>query len=135
MIDDPYISHPAYFPQYIRSPCIISCKRDVLLKLPSCTRQGPNLKITASSFQLFDFSKYHVLFNLLSFERLDLAYLAPSLPDSSTSHSIFQFIHSNLYRNQLISFIKLFRPRSSFTFYTDSSVQNISTLNINADIA
>jgi len=134
LIDDPYISHPAYFPQYIRSPCIISCKRDVLLKLPSCTRQGPNLKITASSFQLFDFSKYHVLFNLLSFERLDLASSTHVTPDSSTLHPIFQFFHSNLCHNQLISFIKLFRLKLFFSFYTDSSVQNIGTLNINVGI-
>ena len=60
---------------------------------------------------------------------------ASLLPDSSTSHPIFQFIYSNLCHDQLISFIKLFYPKSSFTFYTDSSIQNIGTLNINAGIA
>jgi len=65
---------------------------------------------------------------------LNLDHSAPLLSDSSTSHPIFQFIHSNLYQDQLISFIKLFHPRSSFTFYTDGSVQHIGTLNINAGI-
>ncbi len=96
LINDHCISHSAYFPQHIRSPCVISCKQDVLLKLPSFTQQGPNLKITASSFQLFDLSKYHALFNLLSSKRLEPVLSTPAVPASFTSHPIFQFIHSNL---------------------------------------
>ncbi len=88
----------------------------------------------ASSFQLFDLSKYYALFNLFSIDHPDPISLIPLSVVSFFPYPIFKFVHSNNCNDQLISFIKQFHPRSSFTFYTDSSIQNVRVHDIHAGI-
>src|SRR6266542_423921 len=131
--NDPLITHPSYFPKRQRSPCALSCKRDTILKVPSYQKQQSFVIFRTSLFQLKDLARYHYHSNLLLPQEEDLP--DPFVPQEVSSHLTQRIFANQPCLPQLIQFIKLFRPRSSFTFYTDGSVMNLGSSDIKAGCA
>src|SRR6266498_4564434 len=133
--NDSLITHPSYFPKYQRSPCALSCKRDAILKIPSYQKQQSQVILHTSLFQLKELAKFHHSSNLLLSQEEDLIDFPISCPSQVSSHLTQHIFADQACLPQLINFIKLFRTRSSFTFYTDSSVMNLGSLAIKARCA
>jgi len=134
--NDSLITHPSYFPKQQRSPCALSCKRDTILKIPSYQKQQSQVFLCTSLFQLKELAKFHHNSNLLLTHEEDLTDFSVSRPSSQIISHLTQHIFAGQdYLPQLINFIKQFRSRSSFTFYTDSSVKNLGSLAIKAGCA
>src|SRR6266498_1696752 len=133
--NDSLITHPSYFPKYQRSPCALSCKRDTILKIPSYQKQQSQVLLRTSLFQLKELAKVHHNSNLLlNQEENQIEFPISRLPQVPF-HLTQQIFAGQACLPQLIDFIKLFRSRSSFTFYTDGSVMNLGSLAIKAGCA
>jgi len=133
--NDSLITHPSYFPKQQRSPCALSCKRDIILKIPSYQKQQSQVLLRTSLFQLKELAKFHHSSNLLLTHEEDLIDLPVSHPSQVFSHQTQHIFADQACLSQLINFIKLFCTWSSFTFYTDSSVMNLGSLTIKAGCA
>jgi len=131
--NDPFITHPSYFLKRQRSPCALSCKRDTILKAPSYQKQQSFVIFRTSLFQLKDLARYHHHSNLLLSHEENL--IDPFTRQEVPSHLTQRIFANQPCLPQLINFIKLFRLRSSFTFYTDGSVMNLGSSDIKAGCA
>ena len=133
--NDSLITHPSYFPKQQRSPCALSCKRDTILKIPSYQKQQSQVLLRTSLFQLKELAKFYHSSNLLLTHEEDPIEFSVSRPSQVSSHLTQRIFAGQACLSQLIDFIKLFRSRSSFTFYTDSSVMNLGSPAIKAGCA
>ena len=113
----------------------MSCKRDTVLKIPSYQKQQSQVLLHTSLFQLKELAKFHHSSNLLLSHEEDSIDFQVSRPSQVSLHLTQHIFANQACLPQLINFIKLFRIRSSFTFYTDSSVMNLGSLAITAGCA
>src|SRR6266498_5038935 len=98
-LNDPLISHLLYFSNKHHSLCALAYKWNYLLKLSSYQKQGFQVKIHCSPFQLKELSHFHYHHNLLS----------SSSPDDDVSfmpfrsnHIIYKFFANSPYLTELI---------------------------------
>ncbi len=129
------ITHPSYFPKQQRSPYTLFCKQDTILKIPSYQKQQFQVIFYTSLFQLKELVRFHYHSNLLLTHEEDLIGFSISRLPQVFSHLIQHIFADQPCLSQLINFIKLFHPRSSFTFYTNSSIMNLSSPEIKAGCA
>ena len=129
------ITHPSYFPKQQRSPYTLFCKQDTILKIPYYQKQQFQVIFYTSLFQLKELVRFHYHSNLLLTHEEDLIGFSISRLPQVFSHLIQHIFADQPCLLQLINFIKLFHPRSSFIFYTDSSIMNLGSPEIKAGYA
>src|SRR6266540_6417449 len=107
--NDSLITHPFYFPKQQRSPCALSCKRDIILKIPSYQKQQSQVLLRTSLFQLKELAKFYHALNLLLTHEEDLIDFSVFRLSQASSHLTQHIFADQACLPQLINFIKLFR--------------------------